>query len=102
MIERYVFIKLNDEHATAGGRDEVAAMAERVLPRLPGVVSVRIATPADAHAAGAWDLSLAVDFATVADADAYRAHPDHRRFVDEFLAPRLAVIKAWNMALCYM
>ena len=33
---------------------------------------------------------------TLADADAYRAHPEHRRFVDEFVAPRCEVRKAWS------
>ena len=29
----------------------------------------------------------------------YRIHPDHRSYVDDFLKPRLAVIKAWNFKL---
>ena len=97
MIERYVFIKLAEGRSTPDGRAEVVAEAERVLPGLPGVVSVRIGTPADEHAQRAWDVSLVLEFSSLEDEGAYRAHPEHRRFVDEFLAPRMAVIKAWNM-----
>jgi hypothetical protein len=32
----------------------------------------------------------------VHEIDSYRAHPEHRRFVDEFLGPRLEVKKGWN------
>jgi hypothetical protein len=97
MIERYVFIKLRDEHATDAGRAEVVAEAERLFPGLPGVVSVRVGLPADARAAKAWDVSLVVEFARRDEVAAYQDHPDHRRFVDAFLAPRVAVIKAWSM-----
>ena len=99
MIERYVFIKLREDHSSPAGRAEVVAEAERALSELPGVISMTAGLPADDHARAAWDVSLALRFSTLADADAYRHHPDHRRFVDDFLAPRLAVIKAWSMQL---
>lgn len=98
-IERYVFIKMVDEHASPEGREEVAAEAERVIASLPGVRELRVGTPADDHARAAWDLSLCVRFSSLEDAEAYRVHPEHRAFVDDFLRPRLAVIKAWNMAV---
>ncbi len=99
MVERYAFIKLTDEYATETGRAEVASEAERALTEIPGVAELRVGVPADDHARAAWDLSLALRFASASDAEAYRQHPRHREFVDAFLAPRLAVIKAWNMAL---
>ena len=98
MIDRYVFIKLADPHATQAGRAEVAREAGK-LTGIPGVREVRAGAPADAHAEAAWDVSLCVSFASLEDAESYRAHPVHRAFVDEFLAPRLVVIKAWNMAV---
>jgi hypothetical protein len=97
MIERYVFIKLREELADDDGRAEVAAEAERVITALPGVVSLRVGRPADGHAARAWDVSLVVAFAHLDAVAAYRDHPDHRRFVDGFLAPRIEVLKAWSM-----
>lgn len=98
-VERYVFIKLLDEHATAEARAEICAEAERAIRAVPGVLALRVGTPADHHARSAWDLSLAVSFASLEDVERYRDHPEHRRFVDEVVKPRLAVIKAWNMEL---
>lgn len=94
MIERHVYIRLKPEH-----KSERAAMAEsgqRALARIPGVINVLAGTPADEHADHAWDFCLTLRFASTADVEAYRVHPDHRRYVDEDLAPRLQVIKAWN------
>lgn len=99
MVERYVFIKLDDEHATDEGRAEVAEHARRALRNLDGVTAVTVGVPADEPAIRSWDLSIVVRFAKLADIDTYRVHPDHRAFVDEFLAPRMAVIKAWNFTV---
>jgi hypothetical protein len=96
MIERYHFLKLRPEHATPAGRAEVVARCRAVLPGIPGVRSVVVGAPADAEAAQAWDVSIVVRFADLAAVGPYRADPDHRRFVDEFLAPRVEGKKAWN------
>jgi hypothetical protein len=96
MIERYVFIRLEDPHATPAGRAAVVAETLRVLPALPGVLSVAVGTPADDDSARAWDVSIVVRFARVEDIDGYAEHPDHVVYVDDFLAPRMKVIKAWN------
>lgn len=92
MIERYVFLRLKDPAA----RDEVIERTRAVLPGLPGVLQVTVGAPADEGAASAWDVSIAVRFATLNDAERYRMHPDHRAYVDEFLQDHLEVIKAWN------
>lgn len=99
MIERYIFIRLDDQHATDQGRAEVVARTREVLPALPGVVSATVGTPADDSSAGAWDIGIVVRFERVEDIPGYSQHPDHRAYVDEFLAPRMKVIKAWNFAL---
>ena len=96
MIERYVFIRLDEQHATQQGRAEVVTRTREVLPKLPGVVSVTVGTPADDSSAGAWDISIVVRFQRVEEIAGYSQHPDHRVYVDEFLAPRMKVIKAWN------
>ncbi len=96
MIERYVFIKLKDEHSSREARQEVIEHSRAVLPKVPGVVAVRVGEPADGHAVAAWDVSIVVTFGAIEDVEPYRAHPDHRAYVDEFLKPRMAVIKAWN------
>jgi hypothetical protein len=97
MIDRYVFVRLKKEHAAE--RQEIADHSARILAALPGVVRVTAGTPADAPAEAAWDLSIVLRFASVDDVEPYRVHPEHRRYVDEYLAPRTEVIKAWNFAV---
>jgi len=96
MVERYVFIKLKDAHATAAGRQEVIDRTFADLRQVPGVRKLIVGKPADAAAEGSWDVSLVVVFDDLADVAPYQAHPVHRRYVDEFLAPRMEIIKAWN------
>lgn len=96
-IDRHVFVRLKKERA--GEREEVAAYTARILAGLPGVVRVNAGTPADAHAEAAWDVSVVVRFASLDDVESYRVHPEHRRYVDEYLAPRMDVIKAWNFVV---
>jgi len=99
MIERYVFLKLKDDHATAQGRRAVIEHTRRVLASIPQVVRARVGEPADDAAGGSWDVSLAITFASIEDVEPYRVHPEHRRYVDEFLAPRLEILKAWSFAI---
>jgi hypothetical protein len=98
MIERYVFIKLNAEYASEHGRRAVVDRT-RALAALPGVLELRVGVPTEAAGSKSWDVSIAVRFADVAAFERYRLDPDHRAYVDEFLAPRLEVIKAWNFEL---
>jgi hypothetical protein len=96
MIERFAFVKLAPEHSTDEGRRALAREALAVLRPLPGVLAVTVGHPADADSANAWDLCVNVRFASLADAAAYRAHPAHRRFVDEVIAPRSVARKGWT------
>jgi hypothetical protein len=96
MIERIVLIKLHDEHASPGARAEVAAHTRAVLPTVPGLGAVSVSTPADEKSAGSWDLSIVAHFDKLDDIAPYLAHPIHREYVDDFLRPKMACIKAWN------
>lgn len=96
MIERYHFFTLKPEFATPAGRAETRDRLLAVLPSLPGVRGVVVGLPADDDAQAAWDVSLVVRFDDLAAAATYRADPAHRRFVDEFMVPRLEVKKSWN------
>ncbi len=96
MIDRHHFLKLAPDFATPAGRAEVVARTLAVLPSVPGVVAVTAGAPADDATAAEWDVVIVVRFATLADVAPYRADPTHRRFVDEFLAPRVAAKAAWN------
>lgn len=95
MIERYVFVKLKPEYATEQGLAGVRAHSE-TLRTIPGVLALVIGTPADAGAGAAWDLSLALRFASLADVAGYLADPVHGAYYDGFLRERVAAIKAWN------
>ena len=96
MIERFAFVKLESAHATDAGRRALAREALQTLRHLPGVLAITVGLPADAEASKAWDLCVNVRFATMAAAAAYRAHPVHRRFVVEVLAPKSAARKGWT------
>ncbi|MCA9547875.1 MAG: Dabb family protein [Myxococcales bacterium] len=98
-VDRIVLVKLDGPYATPAGRAEVAAHTRTVFAKLPGVTDLRVGVPADDAAEKSWDLSITVRFARLADVDAYRVHPDHRTYVDEYLAPRMQVLKAWNFEL---
>ena len=99
MVERYVFIKLKDAQSTPQGRREVVEHTREALPAIPGVASVVVGEPADGAAVASWDVSIAVRFDSIEDIEPYRAHPEHRRYVDEFLKPRMEVIKGWNFEI---
>jgi hypothetical protein len=96
MIERVHLLKLTAEHATPRGRREIVDRALAVLPGVPGVLGVRAGSPSDPESAKSWDIMIVVRFQSMRDIDPYRGHPEHRRFVDEFLAPRTEVKKGWN------
>ena len=96
MFERIAFLKLRPEHASADNQRVIAARALEVLPRLPGVQAITVGIAADEDSRAAWDLCITAQFASRADAAMYRAHPDHRRFVDEYIAPQCEARKAWS------
>ncbi len=91
MIERFVFVKLK----SGADPQAVAAAALRDLVRVPVVRRVRVGLPADAEAE-VWDLVLTVGFDRVEDVPAYVDDPVHVAFVEEHLASRTEVKKAWN------
>jgi hypothetical protein len=99
MIERFAFVKLAPDYASDAERRALAAQALERLRPLPGVLAITVGLPADPDSAKAWDLCVNVRFATLADADAYRAHPEHRRFVDEVVVPRTAARKGWTFEI---
>ncbi len=95
-VTRVVMVKLNGEHQTEARRLEVARHSLEALGKVPGIEGVEVGVPADAGSAAAWDLEILVRFARVEDIEAYRVDPAHRAYVDDYLEPRMAVIKAWN------
>lgn len=97
MVERYVFLRLKKEHTHESAK--VMIEARRALEQIPRVVSFTVGAPADEHARDAWDVCMRVCFESIYDVEPYRVHPAHRRFIDEFLKPRIDVVKAWNFTV---
>lgn len=94
MVERYIFIRLKPEHAR--DRALVVTEARQALAQVPRLVAFSVGTPADDHAAAAWDVSIRMRFESIYDVEPCRVHPAYRRFADELLKPRLDVVKAWS------
>jgi hypothetical protein len=99
MVERVALIKLDAAHANAAERAAIVKRAIEVLSPLPGVLSLSAGVPADAPSEASWDVVITVRCASLEDLEAYRAHPDHRRFVEEVVVPRSEVRKAWSFVV---
>lgn len=99
MVQRIVLVKLTEKYASDEERRRVAAHTRDVLVMLPGVEGLSVGVPADEAAEASWDLSITLTFASVAAVETYRVHPAHREYVDEYLKPRMEVIKAWNFEI---
>ena len=98
MIERHVLIKLKAEHCNEASRREIAVATLTALRAIPQVISVSVGVPADEHALAAWDLSLVVNLASLADVKPYMEDPGHQRFTHEYLRPKSEVVKHWNFS----
>ena len=95
MIDRYCFIRLADEHATAEGRAETVARVRRDLATVPALVRLTVGTPADDSAAR-WDLSIVARFASLHDLAAAMAGAAWSAILDEWLPARAVVVKSWS------
>lgn len=96
MIERIVMIKLKPEQADAHARRAVVEHSREVLAGVPQVHQVWVGEPADARTEGAWDLCIHLHLADLDAVAAYVDDPTHRAYVDDYLMPKLASLKAWN------
>ena len=96
MIERVVLVKLKADYTDPERRREVALHSHEALAAVPGVREVAVGTPADPRAAESWDLAIRVRLDSLEDVATYAADPGHRAYVDNYLKPRMEVIKAWN------
>lgn len=97
MIYRMVMVKLKDEYVAE--REGVARYSEEALAEVPGVQAVQAGVPADDRSARSWDLSLLLRFDDIQAVETYLPHPVHRAYVDEYLAPKMVVLKAWNFKM---
>ena len=96
MVERYVFVKLKEEHANPEGRKEVIDRTLSDLKGIAGLKKIIVGAPADESAEKSWDVSIVVVFDSLDAVGPYLADPVHRTYVDDFLLPRTEVLKYWN------
>lgn len=96
MIERIVLVRLKEGFADAEERAEIASYSREALIRIPGVTGINVGVAADDTSPTGWDLCIRVHFDSLGDVAPYAAHPDHRAYVDQYLRPKLDIIKAWN------
>jgi heme-degrading monooxygenase HmoA len=94
VIRRVVLVKLDPDYTAQ--RATVAAHTQQVLAGVPGVRALEVGVPADDRTRREWDLGIVVVFDDLEAVEAYREHPVHRKYVDVYLRPMMAKIRALN------
>jgi antibiotic biosynthesis monooxygenase (ABM) superfamily enzyme len=90
MVRRVVLLQLKPETSV----EEAAKESKRALTPLPGVLSVATGAVPDNDE---YNFAITLDFDDLETVAAYVPHPDHRKFVDEYLLPRTEARKALNV-----
>ena len=90
-----IYPYVTSSNPTAAFASSGAGLPARTIDR---VIGVEVGVPAD-PAAEVWDVSLAVRFERLDDVEPYRVDPIHRAYVDDYLASKAKVVKAWNFAV---
>ena len=98
MVCRYVFFRFQEAYRSDAHMTEILHRTHALLAEVPGVISYEVGTPADEQAMDAWDMSIMISFADMPSVRAYIVDPMHRAYVDDFIKPRLEVLKAWNFS----
>lgn len=94
MIQRVVLLKLDPAYAAEAVT--VADHSREVLADVPGVRDLRVVIAADERTQKDWHVCLLVRFDDLEAVETYRAHHVHRKYVDVYLRPMLAGIRAYN------
>ena len=86
-MEHHVYFWLKDEHRNPADR-AVFEQGLAALFDIPLVAGGRWAVPAEVELRPvvdqSWDYALSMQFATMADHDAYQADADHHAFINTF------------------
>lgn len=96
MIQRIVLFKLTEDYAHTEERRRIAEHTREQLSRIDEVQGLTVGTPADTSAEESWDLSIVLELDSLEAFERYHEHPVHRRYVDDYIKPKLEVAKAWN------
>jgi len=91
MIQRVVLLDIKETEI-----DKVVEESKKGLPAIPQVKSLQVGTVEDDTD---YNLALIILFDNFQDVAAFRAHPRHRDYVDNFLKERLKNIKAYNIKI---
>jgi len=86
MIQHTVVFRLNHPRGSSEEAEFLDRAAE--LGRLPGVLEFRVLRQISSKSD--YDHGLSMYFMTQQAYDAYDAHPDHRKFVDDIWLPEVA------------
>ncbi len=97
MIDRFTFVRLAPEYATAAGRAEALDRLRSALTELPGLLRLSMGTPAD-DSASKWDLSMVLRFADLDGLTAAMGTVAWASVFEHMLPTRALVIKAWTFA----
>ena len=96
VVDRFYFVKLVDDEVPA--RAAIAARVRAELGAVAGVDRVTVGVPADTSAAR-WDLSIVIRADDLAAWQRLAADPRLIALLDDWLAAKAAVIKAWTFSI---
>ena len=91
MIQRIVLLDIEETEI-----EKVIEESKKVLPAIPLVKSLQIGEVEDNPD---YNLALIILFDNLQDIKAFRPHPQHRDYVDNFLKEKLKNIKAYNIKI---
>lgn len=84
-IQHVVIFRFNE--GTEPSAIDALAAGLRRLPGLIPQIATYVVGPNLGLTEGSWDFALSARFASVADFETYRAHPEHQAVIDDLLEP---------------
>lgn len=86
-MDHHVYFWLKEERQGAAERAQYEKALDALF-EIPGIIGGRWAVPAKVEIRPvcdqSWDYALDMQFASVADHDAYQAHPAHQAFIQQY------------------
>jgi hypothetical protein len=94
MVERIMLFKLVD----GSTRAQVAALTKSALTALPALLELSVGLPSDAASEKSWDVSVVMRFSHQSALESALASEPFRGYLEQAMAGRYAVVKAWSFA----
>jgi len=92
VVRRYIFAKLNPEHATGLKLVKLLGTAKDVLHAAYGVQGLHIGHAADEATKQSWDICFTLEFASHVDMQRCSQDAVVRTFLKSFLGPRTQAV----------